>query len=309
MKLSLIIPCYNEEGNVLPLYEKACSTFRDQLNSYEFVFVNDGSFDGTRDVLKRLVKEAAVPVKVVGFSRNFGKESAIYAGLHEAEGEYICIIDGDLQQSPELVLEMVKYLDSTPDCDCVTAFQEDRNENSTVAFLKNGFYKVINSVSDTNFKSGASDFRTFRRNVAETILSMSEYHRFSKGLFSWVGFNTHYIPYHADERLSGESKWNVIKLFKYAFDGIIAFSTAPLKVPTWIGLGTTVLGLSSGVVNSLRKSAGKDVENVDRLSSLIMTMGGLQLTAIGVAGEYLARTYVQVKKRPVYIVKDHWTNA
>lgn len=299
MKLSLIVPCYNEEGNILPLYNKVKETFSGKLSSYEFVFINDGSYDHTGAVLAGLVQKADTPVKVVNFSRNFGKESGIYAGLHYAGGEYICIMDGDLQQSPEFLLEMTDYLDRHPDCDCVAAYQENRNENPGLVFLKENFYKIINRISDTEFRSDASDFRTFRRNVAETILNMPEYHRFSKGIFSWVGFNTHYIPYQADERLTGTSKWSFLKLWKYAFEGIIAFSTKPLELPFWGGLALS--GASLVPLAAAKKESSKT-------NALIALVGGLNMTAVGIGCIYLSKTYLQVKNRPVYIVKSVLTN-
>lgn len=299
MKLSLIVPCYNEEGNILPLYNKVKETFAGKLPSYEFVFINDGSYDNTGSVLAELVQKADTPVKVVNFSRNFGKESGIYAGLHYADGEYICIMDGDLQQSPEFLLQMTGYLDTHPDCDCVAAYQENRNENPGLVFLKENFYKIINRISDTEFRSDASDFRTFRRNVAETILNMPEYHRFSKGIFSWVGFNTHYIPYQADERLTGTSKWSFLKLWKYAFEGIIAFSTKPLELPFWGGLALSGASLVS-LVTAKKESS--------KTNALIALVGGLNMTAVGIGCIYLSKTYLQVKNRPVYIVKSVLTN-
>lgn len=299
MKLSLIVPCYNEEGNILPLYNKVKDTFSGKLPSYEFVFINDGSYDNTGSVLAKLVQKADTPVKVINFSRNFGKESGIYAGLHYADGEYICIMDGDLQQSPEFLLQMTGYLDTHPDCDCVAAYQENRNENPGLVFLKENFYKIINRISDTEFRSDASDFRTFRRNVAETILNMPEYHRFSKGIFSWVGFNTHYIPYQADERLTGTSKWSFLKLWKYAFEGIIAFSTKPLELPFWGGLALSGASLVS-LVTSKKESS--------KTNALIALVGGLNMTAVGIGCIYLSKTYLQVKNRPVYIVKSVLTN-
>lgn len=303
MKLSLIIPCYNEEGNVLPLYETVNQTFQDQIGSYEFVFVNDGSYDRTAEVLADLVKTADRPVKVVNFSRNFGKESAIYAGLQNASGEYTCLIDGDLQQNPSFLLEMVGYLDTHPECDVVAAVQENRSENPFVVFLKDNFYKVINRISDVDFVTGASDFRTFRAQVKEALLGMTEYHRFSKGLFSWVGFNTHYIPYTADERLSGTTKWSFFKLWKYAFEGILAFSTKPLELPLWIGTG--ISGISC---LSLLRHSGKRGDSGQKTRSLIGLLGGLQLAAIGMVGIYLSKTYLQVKDRPVFITKSILTN-
>lgn len=305
MKLSLIVPCYNEEGNILPLYDKVKETFRDHISDYEFVFVNDGSYDRTPEVLKALVEQADVPITVVNFSRNFGKESAILAGLHHASGDYLSLIDGDLQQNPSFVLNMVQYLDEHSDCDCVCAYQENRKESPAMIFLKDEFYKVINSISDTTFVSGASDFRTFRRNVAEAVMNLSEVHRFSKGMFSWVGFNTYYMPYTVEERLSGTSKWNVFKLFRYAFDGIIAFTTKPLKLATLLGAGITGF---SGLYAVAKLLFQKETKSEEKLTALLLCLSGLQIFTVGIASEYLARTYDQAINRPVYIAKSVLTN-
>ena len=213
MKLSLVVPCYNEEKNIPLFYNAVRQDFAKSGIDYELVFVNDGSSDGTFKEMQKLCS-GDVPMKIVNFSRNFGKESAMYAGLRESEGDYVTIIDADLQQRPSIALDMVRTLENEPDYDCVAAYQEQRNENKLLVFFKNSFYKLINKFSDTEFVQGASDFRTFRRPMVEAILRMDEYFRFSKGLFSWVGFNTKFIPYNADERAEGESKWSFRKLFR-----------------------------------------------------------------------------------------------
>ena len=213
MKLSLVVPCFNEENNVFPFYRAVEETFVPLGIEHEIIFVNDGSSDGTPEKLKALYRQAQSPVTVISFSRNFGKEAAMFAGLEHVKGDYVCLIDADLQQRPEVVAEMVRILDEEPDLDCVAAFQDQRSESAALRFFKDGFYKLINSVSTTRFTQGASDFRTFRRKVAESVISLGEYHRFSKGLLSWVGYNVRYIPYKAEERASGESKWS----FKNAF--------------------------------------------------------------------------------------------
>ena len=215
MKLSLVVPCYNEEENVELFYTEVNKCFAGKIQEYEFIFVNDGSKDKTMKKLKEIYKNRKSDnVKLIGFSRNFGKEAAIYAGMQQAEGEYTTVIDADLQQRPEVVVQMVQILEENEDYDCVAAFQEKRSEGKVLTFFKNTFYKIINTMADTEFISGASDFRTFRANMREAILSMSEYHRFSKGIFSWVGFETKFIPYVAEQRNAGTSKWSFKKLFK-----------------------------------------------------------------------------------------------
>lgn len=305
MKLSLIIPCYNEEGNVLPLYQKVKDTFEGQLDNYEFIFVNDGSFDGTKDKLKELVDTAELPVTVVNFSRNFGKEAAIYAGLERATGEYTTLIDGDLQQNPSFVLDMVAYLDSHPDTDSVCAFQESRQESFLNIFLKDSFYKIVNAVTDVSFVNGASDFRTFRENVRTAVLSLPEYNRFSKGLFSWVGFETYYMPYTVEARLSGSSKWSLLKLFRYALDGIMDFTIKPLLFPLAAG-GLAALGSTFFFLKVL---LGEEEKNADaKLLFSTWFLGSLQLISLGILSDYIGNIFQQSKGRPIYIAKSVWTN-
>lgn len=304
MKLSLVVPCYNEEKNVSLFYEAVKKDFSGVDFDYELVFVNDGSKDGTFKELQKLC-EGDLPVKIVNFSRNFGKESAMYAGLRESEGDYVTIIDADLQQRPSIALDMVRMLDGEPDYDCVAAYQESRRESKLLVFFKNSFYKLINKFSDTEFVQGASDFRTFRRPMVEAILAMDEYFRFSKGLFSWVGFNTKFIPYKVEERATGNSKWSFKKLFKYALDGIFAFTTAPLRFATIIGLLTSFLSIIYLIVVVIQKLAfGIPVAGYATIVVLILLLGGIQLCCIGIIGEYIARTYIQTKGRPIYIAKQ-----
>ena len=309
MFLSVVIPCFNEADNVLPLYEKVCSTLENKTDDFEFVFVNDGSKDETLANLKSICETSPHTVKVVSLSRNFGKEAAIYAGLEHAEGDLISLIDADLQQDPAYIVKMVDYLNENPDCDCVAAYQEERREGAFRAFCKRRFYRLINKLSDTEFVDGASDFRTFRSSMKDAILEMSEYHRFSKGIFSWVGFNTYYMPYEAEERLSGTTKWSFGKLCKYAVEGIVAFTTVPLKISTWVGCLTSLGALIYIIAVIIEKFAyGIDVPGYATIVILILFLGGLQLLALGINGEYLARTYIQSKHRPVYIAKEVLSN-
>lgn len=310
MKLSVIVPCFNEEKNIRPFYERTVSCLDGTISDYELVFVNDGSEDATLKNLKEITLESSVPVKVISFSRNFGKEAAIYAGLLEASGDLITLIDADLQQDPAFVVDMVNTLDSHPEYDCVAAFQEKRNESKLNIFFKNNFYRLINKISDTDFVNGASDFRTFRAQMKDAILKMSEYHRFSKGIFSWVGFNTFYMPYTANDRLSGTSKWSFFKLCKYAIEGIIAFTTTPLRISSVVGFLTSVLSIIYLIVVVIQKLAFSImVPGYATIVVLILLLGGLQLTALGIIGEYLARTYIQSKDRPIYIVREKFDNS
>lgn len=304
MKLSLVVPCYNEEKNVSLFYDAVRKDFASVDFDYEIVFVNDGSKDATFKELQKLC-DGDVPIKIVNFSRNFGKESAMYAGLKETEGDYVTIIDADLQQRPSIALDMVKMLDSEPEYDCIAAYQEERKESKLLIFFKNSFYKLINKFADTEFVQGASDFRTFRRPMVEAVLSMDEYFRFSKGLFSWVGFNTKFIPYEVEERATGTSSWSFTKLFKYALEGIFAFTTAPLRMATVVGLLTSLLSMIYLVVVVVQKLFfGIAVAGYATIVALILLLGGIQLLALGIIGEYIARTYIQTKNRPIYIAKN-----
>ena len=304
MKLSFIVPCYNEAENVDPFIQSVNDNFP-ITEDYEVVFVNDGSADNTFEKLKEIKKSSPCNIKIINFSRNFGKESAMYAGLQHACGDLVSIIDADLQQDPAIVKKMVKMLDENADIDCVCACQEDRHEGKFTAMCKNAFYKIADRFTEIPFQSGASDFRTFRKSVRDALLSMGEFHRFSKGLFSWVGFNTVYIPYTAKERQAGKSSFNFIKLIKYAFEGIIAFSTAPLKFASVIGSLATLFSIIYAIVTIIRKLVNNiSVDGFTQLVIIITFIGGIQLFSIGIIGEYLARNYIQTKNRPIYIAKE-----
>ncbi len=306
MKLSLVIPCYNEEQNVTLFHNAAAYVFDNEGYDYELIFVNDGSKDNTLGELKRLHAESHCNIRIVSFSRNFGKEAAMYAGIEHATGDLICLIDADLQQRPEVAAGMVKILDNSPETDCVVAYQAERREDKVLTFFKDSFYKLINSVSDTEFVQGASDFRVFRRKVAEAVLSLGEYHRFSKGLLSWVGFNTQFLPYEVQERATGESKWSFKKLFKYAIDGIMAFSTAPLAIPTALGVLFTAIAFIYLITKGLFCALNPFVVfgQGATLIFLVLLLGGLILLSIGILGKYLAKTYEQSKDRPIYIARE-----
>ena len=308
MKLSLVIPCYNEQDNIIPFFKETAKAFKElpkEVKSLEMIFINDGSSDLTSQKLKDLYASYPSVVSVVEFSRNFGKEAAMLAGLRHASGDFITIIDADLQQRPEIVVNMVKHLLENEDCDMVAAYQDKRNEGKFMSFMKKAFYKCINITSETEFFQGASDFRTFRKRVAEAILSLPEYYRFSKGIFSWIGFNTFYMPYTAEERHSGESKWSFLKFLKYAIDGIIAFTTLPLRVATVSGFVIFLASIIYMIFVVLKRIIhGVDVPGYATIVVLILFLGGLQLLLLGVVGEYIARTYIQGKNRPVYIEKE-----
>ena len=309
MELSLIIPCYNEEANIQQFYDVVEETFRGKLNDFELVFVDDGSKDGTWKKLQELCQTAPTKIKILRFSRNFGKESALYAGLQKAEGDYICFIDADLQQHPQTVLEMLSLLKNNPDHEIVAACQEERSEGKLMGFFKQTFYRMMSGISHLEFKNGASDFRLMRKSVAEALLSMPEYHRFTKGLFGYVGFKTLYIPYKAAERNAGETKWGFRKLFHYALEGIFSFSSAPLHFAVYIGLFASIFSVLYFILLVLKKwIIGTNVSGYPTIVTLILLFGGLELLCIGIAGEYIARIYEQSKSRPVFILKDYRQN-
>ena len=305
VKLSLVVPCYNEELNVKAFFDAVKTAFDGHFDNYEIIFVNDGSRDNTWEELKKLYS-ADRRVKILNFSRNFGKESAMYAGLQKAKGEYVTIIDADLQQRPELVIEMVAFLENNEEYDSVAMFQKERNEGKFLSFFKKTFYKLINSMCDIDFRSGASDFRTFRHYVVDSVLEMKEYFRFSKGIFSWVGFNTYFMPYIAHERQAGQTSWSFRKLFKYAIEGITDFTTFPLKLSTYIGGICSAFSLIYMVVVIIQKLFfGINIPGYATMVVLILLIGGIQLVALGVMGQYISKIYIEGKKRPIFITKEY----
>ena len=305
MKLSLIVPCYNEADNVIALRDAVIQTFRDCDYSYEIIFVNDGSSDETMVRLRQIHKENLCPTKVIHFSRNFGKEAALYAGLEHADGEYISLIDADLQQRPEIVADMVHILDTKPETDVVAAYQDRRNEGAVLSSFKKAFYFTINKLSTVKLHPDASDFRTFRRCVAESILSLAENHRFSKGIFSWVGYQTEYIPYVPCKRIAGKTKWSFRKLMNYAVEGIVGFSTAPLRLAIYLGLFTAFAATLYLIIVIIQKLVwGIDVPGYATIITLILLLGSMQLLCIGIIGEYVGKTFEQSKNRPIYIAKE-----
>lgn len=309
MTVTLVAPCYNEEGNVSEFYKAAKSAF-EGVYDFQVVFVNDGSRDRTIDRLKELVSTEKGDIKVVNFSRNFGKESAIYAGLQHADGDYVAVIDSDLQQPPSVVKEMVDYLEAHPDFDCVTAYQDKRAEGKAISACKGVFYGLINGLSDTKFHKNASDFRTMRRSMVEAVLSLSETQRFSKGLFSWVGFNVHYIPYSVQKRRSGKTSWSFKSLVKYAVEGIMDFSVKPLNWILGVGIFFTVVPLIYLIVALCLTYAGGIAMPVASFwTAGIITVLGIQTVCLGVVARYLAKVYIEGKRRPIYIAKEVISSA
>ncbi len=305
MKLSLIVPCFNEAENVELFQKETIQAFQGCGYSFEIIFVDDGSSDATLHNLRKLYEQQRCPVKVVSFSRNFGKEAGLYAGLQYAQGDYISLIDADLQQRPEIVREMVDFLEKNAEYDVVAAYQDRRREGKILSLFKKTFYQVINKMSDVTLQPEASDFRTFRKSVRDSILKLGEYHRFSKGIFAWVGYKTHYIPYTACQRAFGTTKWSFRKLLNYAIEGIIGYSTAPLRLSTWLGGLTGIAAVLYLIAVVLQKLIwGIDVPGYATIIVLILFFGSVQLFCIGIIGEYVGRIFEQSKQRPIYIAKE-----
>ncbi len=305
MELSLVVPCYNEQDNVKAFYDACCQAFAGKVDDFEIIFINDGSKDDTWQELGAIWQQSH-RVKLLNLSRNFGKESAMYAGLQKAEGQFVTVIDADLQQRPEVVVDMVKFLHANPDYDCVAAYQQERKEGRVLSFFKGCFYKLINSLCDIPFRAGASDFRTFRAGMVASILELKEYFRFSKGIFSWVGYNTYFMPYEAQDRNAGSSSWSFRRLMKYAIEGIVAFTTKPLNIATYLGgLCAAFSGIYMLVVIIQKLAFGIDIPGYPTLVVLILLLGGIQMLLLGIMGQYLAKIYMQGKGRPIYIAKEY----
>ncbi|NLI54251.1 MAG: glycosyltransferase family 2 protein [Clostridiales bacterium] len=304
--VSIVCPCYNEEA-MLPLYYEAMQKrVLTPLAEYDFelILINDGSKDGTLPVLRALAQQDE-RVKYLSFSRNFGKEAAMYAGLKNAKGDFVCVMDCDLQDPPEMIANMLERL-GKEDCDCVATRRVTRKGEPKIrsAFAR-AFYRVINRISDTEFVDGARDFRMMRRCVADAVLELGEYHRFSKGIFMWVGFDTVWLEYENVERAAGETKWSFWKLARYAIEGIVSFSTAPLRIATAVGSIVSALALIYMVIRVVIAMIwGNPVAGYPSLLAITLCLGGFILLALGIIGEYVARTYMQVKQRPIYIQKE-----
>ena len=304
--VTIISPCYNEEPMLQLFYDTLQERVFDRLpqHTFELLLVNDGSRDGTLSIMKALAAGDA-RVKYVSFSRNFGKEAAMYAGLQHASGDYVAIMDCDLQDPPELIETMLERLE-TGQCDCVATRRVTRKGEPKIrsAFAR-AFYRLINRISDTEFVDGARDYRMMRRAMVDAVLSLPEYHRFSKGLFMWVGFDTQWLEFENVERAAGETKWSFWKLFSYAIEGIVSFSTAPLKIATFTGCIVSAAALLYMVIRVIIAMLfGNPVAGYPSLLAIMLCLGGLTLLALGIIGEYVARTYEQVKGRPIYIARE-----
>ena len=305
-KLSIIIPCYNEQES-LPLFYPAVKKIVKKIPvEPEYIFVNDGSSDDTLDELKKFQKQDKERVHYISFSRNFGKEAALYAGLQAATGDLVVVMDADLQDPPELLIEMY-YLIMTGNWDMVGCRRVDRNgENRLKSWLSDMFYKIANKISETKLVPGVRDYRMMTRQVVDAVLSMSEYSRFSKGIFSWVGFNTKYLSYGNVQRVAGKSDWTIWQLFRYAMDGISDFSQAPLNITLWLGFISFFVSFIAIIFIVVRHWIFPQyaINGWSSLVCIILLIGGLQLLCIGLVGRYIGRIYLQVKRRPIYIIKE-----
>lgn len=304
MKISLIVPCYNEQDALPIFYEEVIKIIDKMQCEYEIIFVNDGSKDKTLEILKKFSKKNE-NVTYLSFSRNFGKEAAMYAGFCNVGGDYIAVMDADMQDPPSLLPEMVKLLESE-DYDSVATRRVSRDGEPPIrSWFARKFYQLINKISDADIVDGARDFRLMKRKMVDAIVSMNEYNRFSKGIFGWIGFKTYWLPFKNVERIAGETKWNFWKLFKYAIDGIINFSEAPLSIASWSGMGMTLIAFVMMAVIIIRRLCfGDPVAGWASTMCVIIFIGAVQLFSIGIMGQYLAKTYNETKHRPHYIISE-----
>ena len=305
MTISIIVPCFNEEES-LPLFYAEMEKIKSQINDYfEYIFVNDGSKDRTLAILRELSQKNN-SVRYLSFSRNFGKEAALYAGLQEASGDLVTVMDVDLQDPPELLIEMKAMLDSNLELDCVGTRRTTREGEPPIrSFFANLFYKLINKISQVEMVDGARDFRLIRRQMVEAILEVSEYNRFSKGIFAWVGFNTEYLEYKNVERVAGKTSWNFWSLFNYSLEGIVNFSDAPLNIAFLGGILSWILAFILMAVIIIRTLVfGDPTSGWPSLMTVILLIGGFQLLTIGILGKYIGKIFMETKKRPIYVIKE-----
>ncbi len=304
MKVALIVPCYNEQEALPIFYEEVMKVVIAMNCQYELIFVNDGSKDNTLLILKDFAAKNE-NVTYISFSRNFGKEAAMYAGFSNADADYVAVMDADMQDPPTLLPQMVKILE-TEDYDSVATRRVSRDGEPPIrSWFARKFYQLINKISDADIVDGARDFRLMKREMVDAIVAMGEYNRFSKGIFGWIGFKTYWLPFKNVERVAGETKWNFWKLFKYAIDGIINFSEAPLSIASWAGIGMTFIAFIMMVIVIVRRLCfGDPVAGWASTMCVIIFIGAIQLFSMGIMGQYIAKTYNETKHRPHYIVAE-----
>lgn len=307
--VSVVVPCYNEQ-EVLPMFYDEITKTTDSMSEqypeleFEYVFINDGSKDKTLEILRSLADKDK-RVRYISFSRNFGKESGMFAGLQNAKGDFIVVMDADLQHPPSFLPEMYSYV-RDGEYDCATTRRVSRDGESKIrSWFARKFYQIMNKISQTEIVDGAQDFRFMTRQMVDAILDMSEYNRFSKGIFSWVGFNTRYIEYKNVERPAGTSSWSFWGLFKYSLEGIMAFSTAPLAISSLLGIVSCIIAFILMLITVIKTIAfGEDVAGYPTTICVIFLLSGLQLFCTGILGQYLSKTYLETKRRPIYIAKE-----
>lgn len=302
MQVDLIVPCYNEEEVLKLFYEESCKVI-DTVPNYDFnfVFINDGSKDNTLKIMEELA-QSDNRVKYISFSRNFGKESAMYAGLKNSKGDYMVVMDADLQHPPALIPDMIKVMEEGYDC-CATNRASRDGDSALRRFFTGNFYKFINKISDVDMPDGAGDFRMMNRKMVDAVLAMSEVQRFSKGIFSWVGFETKWISFYDVERAAGETKWSFWGLFKYAADGITAFSTVPLKMAIYFGsLVSLIAFLYLAYIFIKTIVCGIEWPGYASIITIMLFLGGCIILCCGILGEYIAKIYMEVKNRPIYLI-------
>ena len=305
-KISIVVPCYNEEESMPLFYEEIVKVAKKMQKKAEFeiIFINDGSKDRTLEIAREL-NEKDKMVRYISFSRNFGKEAGMLAGLEASVGDYVAIMDVDLQDPPALIEEMFDTLEKE-DYDCVATRRVSREgEPKLRSYFAELYYKIINKVSKTEIVNGARDFRLMTRQMVDSILTLKEYNRFSKGIFSWVGFNTKWLEYKNIERVAGKTKWNFWKLFLYSLESIIAFSTVPLAISSILGILLCIIAFIMIIVIVVKTLLiGDPVAGWPSLVCIILLMSGIQLFCMGIMGQYLSKAYLEIKNRPIYIVKE-----
>ena len=303
-KISLVVPCYNEQEVIELFYDEIQKIKKDFKNvSFEIIFVNDGSKDKTLDLMRELSKND--DVRYVSFSRNFGKEAAMYAGLEASTGDYVAIMDADLQDPPALLKEMYEILESKEYDSVATRRVTRKGEPVIRSFFARLYYKIINKISKTEIVDGARDFRLMTRQMVDSVLSLKEYNRFSKGIFSWVGYRTKWLEYENIERAAGETKWSFWKLFLYSLESIVAFSTVPLSIASVMGILFCFVAFIIIILIIVRTLMfGDPTSGWPSMVCIMFFIGGVQLLCLGIMGQYLSKTYLEVKKRPIYIVAE-----
>ena len=298
--ISIVVPCYNEEDSIFPFYNEIIRVLENIEEDYEIIFINDGSKDNSLNKIKQLDN-----INYISFSRNFGKEAALYAGLKNSKGDYVVVMDVDLQDPPELILEMINLIKTT-DYDVIGTRRVSRKGEPAIrSFFASLFYRLMNTFSNVELVDGARDYRLMTRQVVDSVLELSEYNRFSKGLFQWVGFKTKWLEYENIERIAGETSWSFWSLFKYSIEGIVSFSTVALSFSTLLGTIISMFAFILIIIIILRKIFYSDpIQGWASTMCIILLLGGIQLLSIGILGKYLEKTYIEVKQRPIYLIKE-----